>query len=273
MLVSTAVPSLRPPLAVLSVLAAVVGIIAQAAPAAAGNARSAKTTVAAAYDVSYPQCGNRLPPGGSLGVVGVTGGLPWSSNSCLAAEYAWAAAKPQPAQLYLNTANPESASSKWSARAGSGPRSCSTANLADPSNVDCAYNYGWNSASDALSRATVAIGAAAGTHAWWLDVETGNSWNGTGAANSSDLQGSVDSLLAANVPAVGFYSTGYQWSTITGGYQAPPGSNGSPANWLAGAASATQAASWCSPAHSFSGGPVHLVQYPSGNFDGDTICP
>jgi hypothetical protein len=265
-------PSLRPALALLSALAAVFGIVAQAAPAAAGSVRPAKTTAASAYDVSYPQCGSRLPSGGQLGVVGVTAGLPWSSNSCLAAEYGWAAAKPQPAQLYMNTANPESASSNWSARAGSGPRSCSTVNLADPSNVDCAYNYGWNAAKDALSRATAAVGTAAGTHAWWLDVETGNSWNGTVAANSSDLQGSVDSLVAANVPAVGFYSTGYQWGTITGGYQAPSGTNGPPANWLAGAASATQAASWCSSAHSFSGGPIHLVQYPSGKFDGDTIC-
>ncbi|HXA42985.1 MAG TPA: hypothetical protein VNV65_08765 [Candidatus Solibacter sp.] len=265
-------PSLGPALATLSVLAAVAGSLSQATPAAAGSGRPSKTASAAAYDVSYPQCGSRLPSGGQQGVVGVTAGIPWSSNSCLSSEYGWAASKPQPAQLYMNTANPETASSSWSTRAGSGPRTCSAANLADPSNVDCAYNYGWNAARDALGRATGIIGAVAGTHAWWLDVETGNSWNGSTAANSSDLQGSVDALLAARVPAVGFYSTGYQWGVITGGYQAPSTSAGSPANWLAGAASATLAASWCSPAHSFSGGPVHLVQYPSGNFDGDTIC-
>src|SRR5258708_25477862 len=107
----------------------------------------------------------------------------------------------------MNTANPEAGSSNWSTRAGSGPRPCSAAELADASNVDCAYNYGWNAARDALSHATATIGAVAATHAWWLDVETGNSWNGSASANSSDLQGIVDSLLAANGPAVALYST------------------------------------------------------------------
>jgi hypothetical protein len=253
--------------------AALAGATLQSSPAAARGASPAKSVGAAAYDVSYPQCGVRLPSGGNLGVVGVTSGLPWSTNSCLASEYAWAASKPQPAQLYMNTANPETASSNWSVRAGSGPRICTAANLADPSNVNCAYNYGWNSASDALARATKAVGATAGTHASWLDVETGNSWNGSTAANAQDLQGSTDYLLGAKVPAVGFYSTGYQWGVITGGYHPPAGAISTPANWLAGAGSASQAASWCSPTRSFSGGSVRLVQYPSGSFDGDAICP
>jgi hypothetical protein len=252
---------------------ALAGLTIQSAPGVARSAGPTKSAGAAAYDVSYPQCGVRLPSGGNLGVVGVTAGLPWSTNSCLASEYAWAASNPQPAQLYMNAANPETASSNWSVRAGSGPRTCSAANLADPSNVDCAYNYGWNSASDALARATTAIGASAGTHAWWLDVETGNSWNGSKAANAQDLQGSVDYLRGAKIPGVGFYSTGYQWGVITGGYHPPTGATSSPANWLAGAISASQAASWCSPTRSFSGGTVRLVQYPSGSFDGDAVCP
>jgi hypothetical protein len=250
----------------------VAGLTVQSAPAVARGTVAPKSSGAAAYDVSYPQCGGRLP-GGNLAVVGVTAGLPWSTNSCLASEYAWAASKPQPAQLYMNTSNPETASSNWSVRAGSGPRTCSAANLADPSSVDCAYNYGWNSANDALVRATRAIGAGARTHAWWLDVETGNSWNGTTAANTEDLKGSVDYLRGANVPAVGFYSTGYQWGVITSRYHPPTGPTSSPPNWVAGAIDATQATSWCSPTQSFSGGAVRLVQYPSGRFDGDTVCP
>jgi hypothetical protein len=245
----------------------------QSVPAAAKGTGPAKSVGAAAYDVSYPQCGVRLPSDGNLGIVGVTAGLPWSTNSCLAPEYAWAAAKSQPAHLYMNTANPETASSSWGARAGSGPRPCTAANLADPSNIDCAYNYGWNSATDALARATATVGAAASTRAWWLDVETGNSWNGTTTANAQDLQGSVDYLRGASVPAVGFYSTGYQWGVITGGYHPATAVAPAPADWLAGATSVRQATSWCSPTRSFSGGVVRLVQYPSGGFDGDVVCP
>lgn len=245
-------------------------IVAQATPVAARTA--SKTTFSTpAYDVSYPQCGGRLPSGGTTGIVGVTDGLPWSSSPCIASEYQWASAKSQPPQLYMNTANPETASANWAVRAGSGPLTCSTADLTDPSNTACAYNYGWKSAEDALSRAQAAIGGAAPTHAWWLDVETGNSWNGTTAANSQDLQGSIDYLRGAGIPAVGFYSTSYQWGVITGGWQAPTGA-GAPSDWVAGASSATQAKSWCASSFAFSGGAVHLVQYPSGGFDGDYIC-
>lgn len=239
--------------------------LAFAIPALPAAARGGTgSTSAAAYDVSYPQCGSRLPSGGGLGVVGVTDGLPWSTNPCLGAEYAWAAAKPQPAQLYMNTANPETASAYWATRAGSGPRVC--ANLNDASDTGCAYNYGWNSAQDALGRAR-SVTTAAATATWWLDVESANSWNGTAAANAQDLQGSLDYLAGAGATASGIYSTSYQWSSITGGYRVA-----SAASWIAGAASATQAASWCGASHSFTGGPVRLTQYPSGGFDADYVC-
>jgi hypothetical protein len=224
------------------------------------------------YDVSYPQCGAKLPGGGTLAVVGVTNGLPWSTNPCLASEFAWASRKPQAAEFYMNTANPFTASSHWAARAGTGPRKC--ANLADPASQDCAYNYGWNSALDAVQRAAAATTQAiAGSHAWWLDVETGNSWNGTTAANAADLQGSVDYLRAQGVGAIGIYSTGFQWGQVTGGYQVgAKGSLPAPTNWVAGASSARDAGGWCRPSYSFSGGRVTMVQYPSGSFDGDLIC-
>ena len=223
-----------------------------------------------AYDISYPQCGVKAPSGGSTGIVGITGGLPWSSNACLAAEFRRAAARPKPAQLYMNTSNPETASSHWYARVHSGPRVC--ANAANPSDLGCAYNYGWNAAADAMKRARAAIGKAAVTHSWWLDVETDNSWNGTTAANVQDLQASVDYLRRARVPGVGFYSTSYQWSQITGGWHPAAGRFGAPSNWLAGADNAAQARLWCSPASGFSGGRVRMVQYISGAFDADYVC-
>lgn len=44
-------------------------------------------------------------------------------------------------------------------------------------------------------------------------------------------------------------------------------------NWVAGASSAAQARSWCTlGTKSFTGGPVALVQYPAGAYDGDIAC-
>jgi hypothetical protein len=253
---------------VLAAAAAATALLGFGATGIAGDAYSP----APAYDVSYPQCGSKLPAGGSVAVVGVTDGLPWSTNPCLSSEYKWASGKPQPAAFYMNTANPETASTHWAARAGSGPRTCSDLN--DPANVNCAYNYGWNSAIDAVQRAGAATSTATATgHAWWLDVEIGNSWNGSTAANSSDLQASIDYLHSKKVPAVGIYSTSYQWGQITGGYQVgTSGTQPAPANWLAGASSSQAASGWCKPTYSFSGGRVTMVQYPSGNFDGDYLC-
>jgi hypothetical protein len=221
------------------------------------------------YDISWPQCASSFPAGGSFAIVGVTNGLAFSANPCLGAEYVWASGLQYAAGLYINTGNPETASSNWPGRAGGTfPRTCNTpAELADPSNVDCAYNYGWNAATDALNVATANVGPAALTLPWWLDVEIANSWNGIGGANSSTVQGYIDYLRGQRVGTVGIYSTGYQWGQITGGYTVA-----SVPDWLAGASNVTQAASMCDPANSFSGGPVQLVQYPSGGFDGNYVC-
>jgi hypothetical protein len=223
------------------------------------------------YDISWPQCPSNFPSRGTFGIVGVTNGLAFSANPCLSGEYAWATTSPRrySAGLYINTGNPETASSNWPGRAGGTfPRTCNTpAELADPSNVDCAYNYGWNAAADALNVANANVGPPALTLPWWLDVETSNSWNGTAAANSSTVQGYIDSLRSQSTGTVGIYSTGNQWVPITGGYTVA-----SVPDWLAGASNVTQAASMCDPANSFSGGPVQLVQYPSGGFDGDYVC-
>jgi hypothetical protein len=66
---------------------------------------------------------------------------------------------------------------------------------------------------------------------------------------------------------VGVYSTRYQWTKITGGAAIP----GLP-NWVAGATDADQAARFCSN-HSFTGGPVVLVQFVQDRFDHDLACP
>jgi hypothetical protein len=234
-------------------------VIASPTPA---FAKAAQPTTG--YDVSYPQCSTRLPKGGSFAVVGVNDGIAWSSNPCLASEYVWAAGRPQAQAFYMNTANSGPISSHWNL---GGPMACTDPTSA--SDAGCAYDYGWNASAFAFSVASQATStSAARGHAWWADVETANSWNGNAAANRADIQGGLDYLHGQGVVNAGIYSTAYQWGQIAGSAQVV----GSP-DWVAGAASLSQATSMCGPAFSFSGGAVSLVQYPSGSFDGDLRCP
>src|SRR5438105_3738667 len=220
----------------------------------------AQTAGTYGYDVSYPQCSASLPSGGSFGIVGVNDGIAWSTNPCFATQYQWAVSKAE-SGFYMNTANPGPISSHWNL---GGPRPC--LNPAIASDEGCAYDYGWNAAAYAFAVAAQnSSSAAAASHTWWADVETMNSWNGSQAANAADVEGGLDYLRTQGVPALGVYSTSYQWTQITGGYQFPA----SVADWVAGTASAKQAARACSAARSFTGGPVRLAQYPSAGFDGD----
>ena len=241
--------------------------------AAAAKGAPPRTTSSTGYDISYPQCPSNFPGGGAFGIVGVTNGLPWSQNPCLGNEWGWASARKSQG-FYVNTANPGPISSHWNQ---GGPRPCT--DPASVSDTGCAYDYGWNAAAQAFSTTSSALAAAGYSttavtvHGWWLDVETGNSWNGTPGANTADIEGYVDYLRAQNVPEAGIYSTGAQWSAITGG--AVIGGSGSsppPYDWVAGASSQKQATSMCSSTYSFSSGPVHLAQYPSGGYDGDYPC-
>jgi hypothetical protein len=211
-------------------------------------------------DISWPQCGQPLPAQPAFAIVGVNDGRPETNNPCLAAEYRWAAASGPPA-LYMNTANPGRQSPGWYRR-HSPDASC-----APGRDVACAYNYGYSAARAAFAYAN-AKGPAGLGHTWWLDVETSNSWSGTDlASNVADITGALGYLRARSA-VVGIYSTRFQWGVITGGAQFPE-----LANWVPGAGSATQAATFCSPSYSFSGGPVLITQYVSQGFDYDYACP
>lgn len=213
------------------------------------------------YDISYPQGAGPYPTAPTFGIVGVSDGLPWSHNPYLASQYAWAPAAPY-SGFYMNTANPGSASAHWTAP---GPDTCNGTS-SDPG---CAYNYGWNAAADAFAYAQAQTGGAVG-RAWWLDVETANSWSADAHLNAIDLQGSIDYLAAQNVPRVGVYSTASMWSSIVGTNQIVY-SGRAVSEWLATGASASSAPSYCSTT-SFTGGAIAIVQYPSNGYDGDYGC-
>jgi hypothetical protein len=104
-------------------------------------------------------------------------------------------------------------------------------------------------------------------NAWWLDVETANSWRSDVSLNVAALEGAVAYLQSVGAASVGFYSTQYQWNQITGGSRAFP-ANGS---WVAGATNARQAAANCTGA-GFTGGAIQLAQYVARGFDADIRC-
>jgi len=189
-------------------------------------------------DISWPQCGGAFPAKAGFGIIGVNGGRPFTQNPCLAAEWQWAlTAKGAPA-YYMNLNNTGSS---------------------DPA------GYGANAAADALNYASSQTGASSATsHAWWIDVETANTWSSNQAANAAVVKGALTYLKQHTSKSVGIYSTGYQWGVITGGVRM-----GAPV-WAAGASSAASAPSMCGTG--FTGRPVKIVQYPAGSYDGDYKC-
>jgi hypothetical protein len=191
------------------------------------------------WDVSHPQCGRALPDTGGFAIVGVTGGRPFSSNSCFKEQYAWAAGKAGHA-VYVNTGYP-----------GRG----------DP------VAYGRSVVDDAVARERRA--GVSGTAVWWLDVETVNSWEGTTQENATVLDAMAARLQELGA-RVGIYSTPTMWSEIAGSW-AP----GLPVWYATGPGTGTQAAQACT--RSFAGSAPAIVQWvhevDGHDIDRNLVCP
>jgi hypothetical protein len=222
-------------------------VVAQPAKAAPGSPYPTGST---GYDVSWPNCTATPPKHPAFGIVGVSDGTGYSQNPCLAQEAGWFSPN---LSLYVNTGwynqssyvNPNS------------PKVCASGD-----NNCLAYNYGYNAGLYALNYAN-----SQNIHSsvWWLDVETGNTWNTDTTQNRNSLQGEYDALTANGVTVVGFYSTTYQWDTITGTWL-----NNWP-NWGATTVrTASKAATFCK-GHQFTGGPTYLIPY-TGSLDQDYAC-
>jgi hypothetical protein len=269
--------TITPFVAGLAVLAASPTAVAAARPTIISAKPGGPTT---GYDVSYPQCGGKLPTNVAFGIVGVNKGIVFSPNPCLGAgsapsELAWAGGVQ--AQLYANTGNPGPALSSHWPNGQTTPRECNTASSPGADTLNCAYDYGWNAAADSYQTAVrayislrLAPSGATSTptaNAWWLDVETGNSWRTDVNLNVAALRGAVAYLESAGAASIGFYSTQQQWNQITGGTSA---FSGYP-SWVAGATSARQARNNCGGS-AFTGDVVSLAQYFAKGFDADLRC-
>jgi hypothetical protein len=156
------------------------------------------------YDEGSGQCG-ATPPTANFAIVNATGGRPFSANSCLASEAS--AAGTAQLSFYFNTGyagayGRDVTATCSSAASGRGY----TGKLAQ------AYAIGCSEAGYATSLTKVRAAA------WWLDVETANSWSSSNKAyNVATIQGAIDEARAVTAAAVGVYSSSSAWQTITGG--------------------------------------------------------
>jgi len=260
----------------LTVMAALASLVIVSASAATAYAAQNSSTPAG-NDVSYPQCGRKLPSGQAFGIVGVNDGLANTTNPCLATEIAWAqtasgAASQPEVSLYVNTANPGNLGvADWPAN-NTDP--VTGKHVKDPygtctgaDDQACAWQYGWNTASlDAQSRGVPSPGG----YRWWLDVETINSWESSTQNNRADLEGMVAYLQGIG-GAVGIYSTTQQWAQIAG--TVPATSNLYPLpNWIPGAKTLPQAKTNCGSAPLTGGGTVTVTQWTTSPANSDLSC-
>ncbi len=219
-------------------------------------------------DISWPQCappsgyGNPMPADRTgFVVLGLTRGLPFVENPCLAEQARWVRYRSRPFQAYTMAAYP---TAEQLARYRTGPLHEGDAN-------DGLRNVGW-----AQARYAVASLQRFGLKPArvWIDVEKRNRqpWP-TGVAkqpgNVAVLQGLVAGLKNAGFET-GFYANASDWAAITGNWRSPEqpfwGTVGTRGQ-------ATAAAACARPGPN--GGPVHLVQWwtTSPAVDWDLTCP
>jgi hypothetical protein len=210
-------------------------------------------------DISWPQCVSGIPapsPGDTITIIGVTGGRAFTRNPCFVSELGWATSLGRVPAFYVNVNYPSGPSV---GRGDAGP-----AGKCAPGDAACrAFNYGYNTATDAVGYAQ-SVGASAPI--WWLDVETMNHWSPDTGLNAQVIQGALRYFQSAGL-AVGIYSVAPMWRAIAGSF-AP----GVPI-WVARTSVRVPVLAYCGPAYTFAGGAAALVQSWNGLYDVDYGCP
>lgn len=230
------------------------------------------------YDVSWPQCSRALPVNHAFAIVGVNHGKANSTNPCFKTELAWAlrphGVRSSRVDLYVNTGDPGNLGVRAWPKNNIDP--VTGVRVSNPfgrcsggDHPACAWQYGWNMAErDARWRGVTNPRA----YTWWLDVETGNSWESNRQNNRAVLGGMVALFYSLGASA-GVYSTRYQWSVIAGPissfsrlYTVP--------DWIAGADNRTSARAYCRSRPLTTGGMVWMTQWYTSRsiIDGDVVC-
>lgn len=201
------------------------------------------------------------PPDTGFVVIGLTRGLAFTENPCLAGQFQWVLDHGVRAQAYAMATFPTGA--QYEAYGDDGPYSTST-------RPDRLRNVGYAEGRAAL--------ASLGTVGWrperiWVDVEPRpqQPWPSSSAAERQENRYVISGLLAALANAGfprGIYSYASAWEAITGSWQLPDVPVWSPAGSLD---FASEAIDLCMNP-SFSGGTVHMAQWTDGTYDHDLTC-
>ncbi|MDB5166604.1 MAG: hypothetical protein JWM37_676 [Candidatus Saccharibacteria bacterium] len=261
-----------------------------AKPVAGGGAAPAPELVG--YDVSYPQCGRKLPTDHYFGVVGVNNGLANGANPCLADQLVWASkAKPGSGQskyqLYVNTANPGEVISQintWPTTDydlnGNRPNNPYQGGCNGSNSSACSWLYGWNRSiyTESVFKSAASskgLNTNTATYLWWLDVETMNTWqSGSKEAlmrNTAAIEG-FGAYYQSKGARIGLYSTAVQWAEITGNTVSATSNLNTLPNWRPSGTSLANAKANCSVAPLTPGGFISLTQYVVKNLDHDHSC-
>ncbi len=206
-------------------------LIATAGPASANNG----PYVGQGYDASSYQCTKGVPAAldpafTSFGIVRVTGGRPFTVDSCRAALWKQAATGSSGPSLYVNVAYSGAYGHQVSGF-------CSTATSPEGYSGKYLQAYRIGCAESNFAFGQVNTGTVTPV-AWWLDVETGNSWSSSDRVlNQAAIDGAADRLKFQSGVFVGVYSYPSAWDTITTGSRFQPAS--ASGSWVAGAADCT----------------------------------
>jgi uncharacterized protein YjdB len=216
------------------------------------------------YDVSWPQCPGSLPmppTDTSFIIVGLTDGLAFTRNPCLAWQVQWVRDNGVRADAYAMATYPTTA--QYETYGDDGPWPTAT-------RADRLRNVGY-----AEGRAAVASLASVG---WrppkiWVDVEPRPKQPWPTATVSQRLENRyvITGLMRAIADGgykYGIYSYASGWQEITASWQLPTVSVWSPAGRLD---FPSEASDLCVKP-SFSSGPVHLAQWTDGTYDYNMTC-
>lgn len=268
-------------------IALVPSVVFAAKPVSGGGApKPAPAFEYVGYDISYPQCGKRLPTDHYFGIVGVNGGTAASYNTCLTQQLVWAkGAKTDPnskqpkIQLYVNTANPaQDTAYNWSNWPTTGNTPYGTCSGVRNNDLACSWQYGWNRSVETeaffISKAQAAgISTNASDYTWWLDVETMNSWQtGSGLAKNRAAIEGFAAYYQSKSENVGLYSTKPQWEQIVGTTLITSGNLAGLPNWRPSGASLANAKANCTVDPLTFGGSILLTQYVQKNLDHNHSC-
>ncbi len=243
--------------------------------ARAAASRAATTTPITAAtplqgnDISWPQCpvgvgsprpgqGQPMPPATArILLIGLTDGVGFVANPCLAAQVAWARAHHTYTAAYANSGYPSAAEIAGYGGSGPWPGTDALSRLRNTGYAEARFNV-----------ATMRRTNLATPHVW-VDVEPNlfKPWSTSFAGNKAVIDGTLRGYTDSGY-TVGFYSVPSLWDAVLGpgvAYRLP--------EWrTAGARGYAEALSRCS-GPSFNGGPAVLAQWWTTNTDYDLLCP